>query len=64
MGETMTVKAAPGTKCPMEGKPKQYIGDTSAVDVPMSTFYRRLVADGSLVIAVAEKSSTKKGGAE
>lgn len=59
----MIVQAAPGAKCPKEGKPREYITDNTPVEVPDSAYYIRLVADGSLI-----KSSTtvdnadKKGG--
>lgn len=45
----MIVKAAPGTRCPKEGNPRQYITDSAADDVQDSAYYRRLVADGSLI---------------
>ena len=58
----MRVMAAPGTKCPKEGKPREYITDSTAEEVPDSTYYRRLVADGSLVKTGAK--AAKKGGSE
>jgi len=45
----LKVTAAPGTRCPMEGRPREYITDTAAVEVPDTAYYRRLIADGSLV---------------
>lgn len=45
----MHVKAAPGTRCPSEGKPRVYIGDAQAVEVAASAYYLRLIADGSLI---------------
>lgn len=45
----MLVKSAPGTRCPMERRPRKYISDTTPMDVPNTTFYRRLVKEGSLV---------------
>jgi hypothetical protein len=52
----MKVLAVKGQKCPMEGKPREYITDSEPVDVPDdSTFYRRLIADGSLIRAEARK---------
>lgn len=47
----MKVKAAPGLKCPMENRHREYITDSEAVDVPDTSYYRRLVVDGSLVKA-------------
>lgn len=49
----MKVLAKPGAKCPMEHKPRAYITDSVPVDVPDSTYYRRLLAEGSLVLAGA-----------
>jgi len=44
----MLVKSKPGTRCPKEGKPREYI--TGAyMQVPASAYYRRLVAEGSLI---------------
>lgn len=62
----MLVQSKPGTKCPKEGKPRQYIDDQNAVDVPDSAYYRRLVAEGSLIAASAATSTNKgkKGGTE
>jgi hypothetical protein len=59
----MKVQAAPGMKCPKEGKPRTYITESEAVDVPDTAFYRRMVADGSLVIATrtGKKEVTTNG---
>jgi hypothetical protein len=47
----MKVKAIPGTRCPKEGNPREYIGDDAkGVDVPDTAYYIRLVGDGSLVV--------------
>jgi hypothetical protein len=46
----MKVIAQKGTKCPMEGKPREYITDSKAVDVPETSYYKRLINDGSLVL--------------
>ena len=62
----MKVKAAPGLKVPREGRPREYITD-QIEDVPASAYYRRLVADGSLLnmdtnpARVAEVSAAKGG---
>jgi hypothetical protein len=53
----MRVAAKPGLKVPMEGKPRMYI--TEATDIPDTTYYRRLIADGSLVEAAAEAPAAK-----
>lgn len=59
----MKVKAAKGTRCPMEGKPREYITDAKAVVVPASPYYLRLVRDGSLVDTEAPRVEpvTEKG---
>ncbi|MDA8413025.1 MAG: hypothetical protein M0023_04465 [Desulfobacteraceae bacterium] len=56
----MIVQAAPGLKCPIEGKPREYINDSEPVPVADTTYYRRLVDDGSLVLVTAGKSSAPK----
>lgn len=57
----MKVKAAVGIKCPMEGKARQYITDSKAVDVAATPYYLRLVRDGSLVIETPKDDSKGKG---
>jgi len=47
----MKVIAAKGTRCPKEGYPREYIADAAAVDVPDTAYYKRLVKDGSLILA-------------
>jgi len=53
----MKVIAAQGLKCPMERNPRQYITDGETVEVPETSYYKRLIADGSLLIAPRAKSS-------
>jgi hypothetical protein len=55
----MQVKSYPGTRCPKQGRPREYITDTKPVDVPDTAYYRRMVSDGSLML-VAEKQAAKK----
>jgi hypothetical protein len=56
----MKVKAALGLKCPMEGNPREYItDDPKGVAVPDTSYYQRLLDDGSLVLVPAK---TTKGG--
>ena len=55
----MLVQAKPGTRCPKEGKPREYISDVKAEDMPDTAYYRRLVAVGSLVVK-AEKKTVKR----
>lgn len=47
----MKVKSKAGTRCPMEGKPRKYITDSEAVEVPDTAYYKRLVRDGSLIVS-------------
>jgi hypothetical protein len=60
--EKIRLVAKEGTKCPMEGKPREYITDAVPVEVPESTYYRRLIRDGSLkfVSGQAGKRSSEK----
>jgi hypothetical protein len=59
----MKVQAAPGAKCPKEGRPREYITDNTPVEVPDSAYYLRLVADGSLVaVATTAENADRKGG--
>lgn len=60
----MRVMAAPGTKCPQEGRPRKYIMDAEPVDVPDSAYYKRLVADGSLLTAPAGSPKKKEAKAD
>ncbi len=59
----MKVLAKPGAKCPMEHKPRAYITDSVPVDVPDSIYYRRLLADGSLIL-VDTTPAAEQGGEE
>lgn len=52
----MLVKAAPGLRLPKEGKPRQYITDADAVEVPESAYYLRAMACGDLLPATAAKA--------
>lgn len=49
----MKVKAAPGIQVPKEDKPREFITDAETVEVPASTYYLRLLADGDLLSADA-----------
>lgn len=58
----MRVRAAPGLTVPMEDKPRDYITDAEAVDVPESAYYLRRLADGDLVVDdQVEVQKPKKG---
>ena len=54
----MEVTAKQGTRCPKEGKPREYIGE-SPETVPDTTYYRRLIAEGSLVEVQSTSSRCK-----
>ncbi len=62
----MNVLAAKGTRCPMEGQPRKYITDSEAADVPETSYYGRLVRDGSLLrvadILAPQPDGKKNGG--
>ena len=47
----MKVISAHGIKVPKEDKPRDYITDSEAVDVPDTVYYRRRIADGDLLPA-------------
>ncbi len=57
----MHVIAAPGIQVPKEDKPRDYITDTQAVDVPDTAYYRRRIADGDLLPAPV-KTARKTAG--
>lgn len=57
----MKVVARPGAQCPMEGKPREYIGPDSPVEVQETAYYMRLIEDGSL-IRISDAQAKKKGG--
>lgn len=59
MYETIKVKAAPGLKVPMAGKPHEYISDAEAVDIPNAAYYLRCIEYGDLV--VVKETKAKKG---
>ncbi|MDH3975613.1 MAG: DUF2635 domain-containing protein [Deltaproteobacteria bacterium] len=56
----MKVVAKKGTRCPMEGKPREYITDSVAVPVVDTVYYRRLVKDGSLIEEKEKVTSVKR----
>jgi len=66
----MKVIAKGGTKVPKEGKPREYIQGAEPVEVPETSYYRRLVADGSLAAPPAARlprsarNDKKEGGTE
>ena len=56
----MKVKSKAGTRCPMEGRPRKYITDNKAVEVPETAYYIRLVREGSLVVAQTIAKAAKE----
>jgi len=53
----MLVKTHPGQICPREDN--RYItDDPTGVEVPDSVYYRRLVADGSLIVVSTESTKS------
>jgi hypothetical protein len=55
----MKVRAASGLRVPKEGKPRQYITETDAVEVPETAYYLRAVACGDLVTEPATAKAAK-----
>jgi len=50
MPQKLLVKAIAGSRCPMEGNPKAYISDDDkGQEVDNTSYYQRLVAEGSLI---------------
>lgn len=59
----MRVQAAPGLKVPREEDPRKYITDGEPVEIEMTGYYVRRMADGDLVeVAGAQSGPTSQGG--
>lgn len=56
----MQVKAAPGVKVPREDDPRSYITDSSPVELALTAYYIRRMADGDLVEATADPADAAK----
>lgn len=56
----MRVIAAPGLRVPHEGKARTFIeaAPADSVDVPDTTYYRRRVASGELLLASEDDTSS------
>lgn len=54
----MLLRAAPGLKVPREDDPRTYITDTASVELEMTAYYIRRVADGDLVEVSVPASDT------
>lgn len=60
-GKKAQVRAAsPAVRVPMEGAPRRYITHAATTTVTMSTYYRRRIKDGDLVVEPV--APNKKGG--
>lgn len=53
----MIVKAAPGLRVPKEDKPREYITETDAVEVPETAYYVRAIVCGDLLPVGVEDST-------
>ena len=51
---TITVKAAPGVRVPMEGAPRKYITDSAPVTVTRTAYYIRRLKDKDLILTDAQ----------
>lgn len=56
----MKVTATPGVRVPIEGKPREYITEADAVEVPETAYYRRRLRDGDLIIVMPDKPAKRK----
>lgn len=61
MPDNLRVQAPPGAICPLEGGLRNGRIGAAAVTVPNNPFYRRLLAEGSLLLASPAKAA-KSGG--
>jgi hypothetical protein len=52
----MRVQAAPGLKVPREDDPRKYITDEEPVEIEVTGYYVRRLADGDLVEVAGEQS--------
>lgn len=57
----MRVQAAPGLKVPREDNPRSYITDAEPVEIEMTGYYIRRMAEGDLVEVAAEQANPTKG---
>lgn len=59
MATNILVKAAPGVEVPLDGAPRRYITDKTAVLVEDSAYYRRRLMDGDLVCVSPARAAKK-----
>lgn len=50
MAEKIKVVAAKGTECPKENNYRDYIGDTVPFEIEITSFYRKRLSEGSLIV--------------
>lgn len=55
----MRVQAVAGLKVPMENKPRDYITEAVALEVPDTAYYQRRLSEGDLVLADAPVKTAK-----
>jgi hypothetical protein len=53
--ETLFVKAPPGKICPKELS-RERISDAEFIEVPNTSFYRRMIAEGGLLVREAAET--------
>lgn len=56
--QTVKVIARKGVRVPLENSSREYITDGKAVDVVLSTYYRRRMNDGDLQLAPSAPAKT------
>lgn len=56
----LIVKAAKGLRVPREGRPRTYIEDQGRTSVPNTSYYRRAIERGDLVVVSASSSKSKE----
>ena len=61
---TITVRAAPGLRVPMEGAPRRHITDSEPQAVPESAYYLRRLSDGDLIREPQTKPAPAQKGKE
>lgn len=58
--QTVKVIARKGVRVPLENSSREYITDGTAVDIVLSTYYRRRMNDGDLQLAPATPAKSAK----
>lgn len=71
MAEKIKVVAAKSTECPKEDNFRDYIGDTVPFEIELTSFYRKRLSEGSLILCErkvenknvnSERTNKKSGG--